>query len=411
MDENKNEEKKKESIDEILSDLNSLLNKMPAIIEGVKLPETPDKTVQSAAPQPAPEQEKEDAFDKTLKLDPEEIASSPSGGSVDKMVLQSLDACILSPESLETPDADSRVSEPLALPVEHGGAAPGSPETRPLSEENMPDSEQQPSSAGEEKQPSSPGTPEDVRLNDAQPLEERGDAVSDPGKNEPDLKASSLDSTGDFGIPDIDALMNLSQGVSSADSGEASVSGAASGQNAEADPLPTIEEASMPRVESGAEDIIVTPIGDPGVVEERPAETKNEPSVVRDDSETTDSSVAGAVPGTDGHGGDSADDTIAVPPGQSDEAKACAGISEENLTLEPLMSAAPEELVLEPAQPPMDSGPAGNGQTAASEDLVLEPAQPLADPVPADEEKTLVIPPPAEQSAAPEELVLEPLPW
>ncbi len=46
-------DKKKESIDEILSDLNGLLNKMPSILDGIKMPEM--QPLEPAKPAPAPE--------------------------------------------------------------------------------------------------------------------------------------------------------------------------------------------------------------------------------------------------------------------------------------------------------------------------------------------------------------------
>ncbi|HOW90491.1 MAG TPA: hypothetical protein PL037_09415, partial [Elusimicrobiales bacterium] len=134
MDEKK-EEKKKESIDEILSDLNSLLNKMPAILGDIELPSAKpaepgpapvqeDPRAQDGAPspessrpgpaEPAPVQE--DAFERTVKLDPEHIPVS--GGSVDRMVIQSLDEFTITPESLGMQDGQPALSEPLALPGE-----------------------------------------------------------------------------------------------------------------------------------------------------------------------------------------------------------------------------------------------------------------------------------------------------
>ena len=52
MDDNK--EKRKESIDEILSDLNGLLNKMPSILDGIKMPEMQPPEFPKPAQQPAP---------------------------------------------------------------------------------------------------------------------------------------------------------------------------------------------------------------------------------------------------------------------------------------------------------------------------------------------------------------------
>ena len=53
----KKNEKKKESIDEILSDLNGLLNKMPSILDGIKMPEI--KPVEfSSKQEPAARREK-----------------------------------------------------------------------------------------------------------------------------------------------------------------------------------------------------------------------------------------------------------------------------------------------------------------------------------------------------------------
>src|SRR3990167_6375819 len=54
-------DKKKESIDEILSDLNGLLNKMPSILDGIKMPEMQPQDYAKPAQAPEPQTPKPEA--------------------------------------------------------------------------------------------------------------------------------------------------------------------------------------------------------------------------------------------------------------------------------------------------------------------------------------------------------------
>ena len=173
MDEKK-ETRKQESIDEILSDLNGLLNKMPALLEGIKLPEiTPidlsdalklDATPftlesapgwssplanDSSAPGPArvPELEnfslKEDAFDKTVRLDESWLPGAAASGEKDKLVLQSLGESMfaelssasggLHPSDAPGPEGSGPGARSPSFSVEPAGldSAPELPEWRP----------------------------------------------------------------------------------------------------------------------------------------------------------------------------------------------------------------------------------------------------------------------------------------
>lgn len=204
--------KKKESIDEILSDLNGLLNKMPSILDGIKMPDLPPADFSAAdkrEPQlPAAEPEPEAApatepvpapeADKTVIIEP--LSSLPEGGIAPAAVPSS-------------PDAVDKtvVIEPFSA----------LPEGAPAPEVQEPAAEQ----------PAAPA-----------PVAEPAAVIPAPAE----LKA--LETTRDFGIPDIDALMQLS-----ADGQPAAQAAAPAAQPEAAQPLPEagIIPSSVRNIEEG----------------------------------------------------------------------------------------------------------------------------------------------------------------
>ncbi len=183
-----NDGKKKESIDEILSDLNGLLNKMPSILDGIKMPDLPpadfsaadkrepqlpaDAPEPEAAPEPAPEVPPQPApeADKTVVIEP--LSSLPEGGAA--------------PEAASPAPADADktvILEPFSA----------LPEGAPVPEAAEP-AVAEPAASG----------PADAQPEPSAPAPEPEAVIPAPAE----LKA--LESTRDFGIPDIDALMQLS---------------------------------------------------------------------------------------------------------------------------------------------------------------------------------------------------------
>jgi len=282
-------EKKKESIDEILADLNGLLNKMPDILEGIKLPEIKPADLRSvwkdepALPTPV---RAEDVPDKIVNP-----GESPASAEPD------------SPALRPQPQA-----EPMAYSVEPAGldAAPLLPEIKPVSEEIKPGEQADPAE-GEKSPPADP-VPADAPT--AAPPLPSGDAVPDfytpqkadeippdgpalksqvseveeplydldslkeeeaaienafklePEKEEEGKPAAQFEGTRDFGVPDIDALIKLSQE-------EALPNGLAEdrGERVEepekqAELSPAIEQAAEPALEPGLEPEAAVPVPD-----------------------------------------------------------------------------------------------------------------------------------------------------
>ncbi len=160
----KREERRKESIDEILSDLNGLLNKMPAILDGIKLPDI--KPVDFLSPQvPAPV-----VPDSTPDIKPE-TASEPASEPVSERVFTQV------PEKLPEPEAGAGMAFKRQFP--EGGNTPV------FDIESL--------------------KKEEAAIDNAFTIEP---------ENEEDEKASVLfETTRDFGVPDIDTLIKLSQEV------------------------------------------------------------------------------------------------------------------------------------------------------------------------------------------------------
>ncbi|MHB0996227.1 MAG: DNA polymerase III subunit gamma/tau domain-containing protein [Elusimicrobiales bacterium] len=270
--------KKKESIDDILSDLNGLLNKMPSILDGIRMPEPQpeeprpapaprqpvslppssdaDKTVvlqaftglPEGAPSPAeiaPEAATEppaepapvielppaaDAGDKTVILEafnglpegavsPEPAPEVPAEAAPaeDKMVLQSLGDFMFGEGAQDTVSAQSGPADsPEPVQPEPVSILPGSEEPQRPGPEAV-----------------FPGLP-------AEPVE----ALNLPTLGLPDSQA---DSTRDFGIPDIDALLQLSEGARPQPGPEPRpATEAAAEAAAEATPEASMEPAAAP---------------------------------------------------------------------------------------------------------------------------------------------------------------------
>lgn len=234
--------KKKESIDEILSDLNGLLNKMPSILDGIRMPEI--KPVEFAAPQPAPkpaeeapapvpEPEKESPLpvfnaDKTVVL--ENFSALQEGASVpeqkpaadEPLVIESFakpaetakqpETGGLVPQSLGDfmfgADAEQKPQETApGLPVEPQAALPEpAPESPVLPVLSMPE-EKTPEAGLIPADTVSAGT-QDFSLQQPEPLVRQ----PEPAQPAEEIKPASVyEITRDFGVPDIDALMQLSQ--------------------------------------------------------------------------------------------------------------------------------------------------------------------------------------------------------
>lgn len=354
----KKEERKKESIDEILSDLNGLLNKMPSILEGIKLPEV--KSAASAEepvrPNPVPAPEKEDIFEKTIKLDPDELPPSQAGGSLDKMVLQSLGEFIFSPEDIGKGGARPPLSEPLALPLEPVGmeSAPELPEIKPLLEGTMPDADEHAYPAEGKKEPSADTVPDPVYPKSDEAAS--GSAVNYGLKNDQEEAAvNPFESTRDFGVPDIDALLSLS------------------GADVPSDPAGTA--ASDAAVEQGGA-----------------MDLKKEPSGPQDEMEKT-------IPGLGGY--EPAAPFVPVNAAPEDEAPAVSTPSAEEPPAEAAPHTEPETVIPEPRP---EAAPTEAGFT-------LEPiASPFGEPALSEAgEKTVVLPPPSDQDAAAQGFTVEPV--
>ncbi|OGS06816.1 MAG: hypothetical protein A2270_11615 [Elusimicrobia bacterium RIFOXYA12_FULL_51_18] len=212
MDENK-EVKKKESIDEILSDLNGLLNKMPAILEGIKLPDIKPVDFSAAlreTPAPVPERETppaaEDAFDKTVKLDESPLPPAMVPGEKEQMVLQSLGEYMFSADA-PVPEPEKVVRrtplqpEPMSFHMEPAGldSAPALPEIKPEVQART----------------ENPAVEINQVYGGGSQAAEEADIekffVGGTENMEEEKTVNPLDNTKDFGVPDIDAMMRLYQ--------------------------------------------------------------------------------------------------------------------------------------------------------------------------------------------------------
>ncbi len=250
--------KKKESIDEILSDLNGLLNKMPSILDGIRMPEI--KPVEFAAPEPAPKpaaevpapaQEAAPAAEEkaaeTASPAPEVETPLPVFNPEKTVVLENLSGL---PEGASAPEEKPAADEPLVIEsFAKQAEAVKQPETGGLVPQSLgdfmfgEDAEQKPQEAApalsQEPQAAAPEPAPEIPVLPVSPMSEEktpeagfipSDAVSPEtpdlslqqpeapvGEPEPEQPAAELKPRGgyevtrDFGVPDIDALMQLSQ--------------------------------------------------------------------------------------------------------------------------------------------------------------------------------------------------------
>ncbi len=230
--------KKKESIDDILSDLNGLLNKMPSILDGIKMPEPQpaerapepardevklpppsadaDKTVvlppfsglQEGSPAPEPAAQNFDA-EKTVVLQsfsglPEGAASpeakaeeQPAPPAAEKMELQSLGDFMFgagAEQNNQQPPAES----PAVPQPEEAPAPAGFTPAEELSQEFVPEAETQ--------KPGPESFFSGLPAESADPIK-----LAPLGLPEGEPSSRQYDTTRDFGIPDIDALLQLSE--------------------------------------------------------------------------------------------------------------------------------------------------------------------------------------------------------
>ena len=299
-------DKKKESIDEILSDLNGLLNKMPSILDGIKMPELqPLEPPRAAAPQPeavvpepaipepvtpepAPRAEEnfppQDYGDKTVVLQPfsglpegapapelRDVQPAPepeSSPDADKTVVLQPFAGLslgeqspqepapapepepqtaapenLAPQSLgdfmfgqEAQDAEKQAEpgQPFSAPAKLSGSVLEPPEEKPARpvpagpslsiSEFTPPAEEAPAAA-------QPAAQEPAAFQTGAAPESSPQALPEPAAEEPAFAAQSAAdifpaaeaapekpdalpayaNTSDFGIPDIDALIQMSE--------------------------------------------------------------------------------------------------------------------------------------------------------------------------------------------------------
>ena len=411
--------KKKESIDEILSDLNGLLNKMPSILDGIRMPEI--KAVEFAAPEPAPKPAAEAATPPpaqkvTAVAAPEAETETPLPVfNAEKTVVpekfSGLREGTFVPE--EKPAADEPlVIESFAKPAETskqpetGGLVPQSlgdfmfGEDAEKPQEAVTSFSVEPQAAAPEPVPGTPALPISSLPEEKAP--EAGlipaDAVSagtpdlsfqqpealavepEPAKPAAELTPRNVyETTRDFGVPDIDALMQLSQDE---------ISGKPAPEPAQApEPEAVKEEPSMDELVEFERQLKA--FGEQeGEMENKPEEKQDKPA------EETAPEAASPV-----------------------EPAAAPETGFEGLTIEPEASACPEALPEPAPQLERSEGIALGSSTEAGNTQQFQPAQqPEAQPEPAaqaqaPQELELSVGRPAEekpQEEAGQGLVLEP---
>lgn len=452
--------KKKESIDEILSDLNGLLNKMPSILDGIRMPEI--KPAEFAAPEPAPkpapaapEQEVAPAAapepvietplpafnsDKTVVL--ENFSGLQEGASAPEVKPAAAEPLVIESFAKQTDEAkqpepgglvpqslgDFMFGEDAGTKTEAASPEPG-PETpalsiSPLTEEKAPEAGLLPAAEVSE------GTT-DLSFQEPEALAE------EPAPAQPDsgLKPrGGYEVTRDFGVPDIDALMQLSQDeILGRPAPEPAVEPAAEPVQEQAPEAEALkEEPSMDELAEFERQLKAA--GEQGGEMENKPEEKQEKPAEEIVPEAAASVEPAAAPGN-GFGG------LTIEPESSNagpEAQPEAAIPQEtpgemNLTpsvLEPQPEPAPQTSGIElgapaeagstqqfqPApQPEAQPEPAAQAeapremelsvgrpaeekpQEEAGQGLVLEPANAFMSPQPASDPgaETLVVPPPA----------------
>jgi hypothetical protein len=420
MDEKK-EEKKKESIDEILSDLNGLLSKMPAILEGIELPEirsTPPELTpihQPFRPGPACAGDKEDLSEKAIKSDAGEPPPAAAGGAPDRLVLQSLSESMFSPGGSDTQGGRAPLrAEPLALPLEPAGleSAPELPEIKPLMEGNMPETDLPSSSDGVEQDPAPAKISQGDPISDLESLkgaEAAGDGVlrSRPEtKEEAEPAASFFESTKDFGVPDIDALMDLSQAEASAGAaGNAVEASVGSGAQAASPAAP--EAAAAADGGLSVENLIIMP---PDGAESG----KGGEMALKEGSSGPQDELDNTIPGRLEAAPEPVEPAVqmnAVPAAEDDEKTVVIPPPAEKAQVEAAQESPTGEVPLQgftfeqpaPAEEKTGAIPSPleqpQAEAASPQAFVLEPtASVSAAPASSDDEKTMIIAPPSPAS-------------
>jgi len=444
-------DKKKESIDEILSDLNGLLNKMPSILDGIKMPEMQPQDYAKPAQAPEPQTPKPEAVkevtsepvtpeikpvpaepfdaDKTVVLEsfaglpegslvpgeisfsqepepasPEEPASAqpepalPAEGDSgaaqepEKLAVQSLGDFMFGEEAEKPAAAEpAKLSgAPLEPPAEEPVRNVADGPSLSISEFTPPPSEAAPEASPAEFPEAYPTefheaglpvmpepAPDQMVFNpggEAVRSEEQPQAGISPEETgtENKAEASAFETSRDFGIPDIDALMQMSDGEKPA-------------AEQPAQPLP--EAGMLPESVQALEaekDGLSLPAfdgGSPESFEPAPAQAGEEQP-----------QPAAAAEGETAEAGEPRAEEVAVPQAEA----APAAMEPGDFIIEPeSKSETPfEAFTIEPAStdpaPAQEGGdvshepvPALQADQDAGETLRLDPApEPLGDPAP-----------------------------
>jgi hypothetical protein len=232
----KDEKKKKESIDDILSDLNGLLNRMPSILDGIKMPQLEPaefaKPKSEPKPEPAPSKVEPKASEPPAQLPPEadktivlesfsgllegspeptekteEVFPAPGAGAQapsEKLQPQSLGDFMFGEGSQASEPEQKPVAaqEPEERPVSQLPATPPSgipPELRPEKPAGDGAAPVKPSLSASDLAPSAYSTAQDPAESGNEPVPAAGFQPHNP-----------FETVRDFGVPDIDALMQLS---------------------------------------------------------------------------------------------------------------------------------------------------------------------------------------------------------
>ncbi len=165
--------RKRESIDEILSDLNGLLNKMPSILDGIKMPELQPLEPPKSSPRPAPEPEPEVSMEENKPA--EGPSSSGEGDKADKTVV------IPAFSGLEE-GSRAPVELPAEAPVQpQEPAAPGTSAPEPQKPSGFPEGSR-PEPLPEQVEPSSDELPAGPEAEEAAPA---GPAPEPAAETEP----------------------------------------------------------------------------------------------------------------------------------------------------------------------------------------------------------------------------------
>jgi hypothetical protein len=414
----KDGKKKKESIDDILSDLNGLLNKMPSILDGIRMPEPqpeprPEALKPAPAAQPPADVPPADAAEKTVIL--EAFSGLPEGAPSPEPAAP---AAQPAPEPAVEPQPQAAAAEvPPADAAEktiileafsglpEGAASPepapeAQPEAAPAEEKLVPQSlgdfmfgegaeaEKQSAASPEpapavtpevqpvmpEIQPAAPeAAPEPQAAAEAAPAAEPVPQEPAPEpKPSPEaafhgmpaepveslnlptlgLPSSQGDATRDFGIPDIDALLKLSEG------GEA-----------KAEPQPQAAETPAARPEAAPEASL------------NPAAAPGEPLPDENELAEFEKQLAAAAP----------------QQGENVENKPEEQKQEPQPQEQPA-AAEPEAFIIEPQA----------ANAGGIDAFTIEPSSPQEEPAAADAGETLRLEPSAQPGAAQEQAPAEP---